>query len=91
MPKQQISFGSFNCRKSAQELNILNLFFLQKRDFDMKVIDINLFLKFLADISPFVGPLILLFWTSGDISSGFQSQNGQSYLHLVEVHMIYVP
>ena len=27
-------------------------------------------------MSPFVGPLIPLFWTSGDVSSGFQSQSG---------------
>ena len=32
--------------------------------------------KFLVDICPFVEPLIPLFWTSGDISSGFQRQNG---------------
>ena len=31
----------------------------------------------------FVGPLIPLFGTSGDISSGFLSQSGQPYLHLV--------
>ena len=30
------------------------------------------FLKFLLDTCPFVGPLIPLFWTSGDVSSGFQ-------------------
>ena len=34
------------------------------------------FFKFLLDTYPFVGPLIPLFWTSGDISSGFQSQSG---------------
>ena len=28
----------------------------------------------------FVGPLKPLFWTSGDVSSGFQSQSGQPYL-----------
>ena len=31
-----------------------------------------------------MGPLILLFWTSGDFSSGFQSQSGQPYLCLME-------
>ena len=36
----------------------------------------HFFLKFLKDMSPFVGPLIPLFWTSGDIYSGFQSQSG---------------
>ena len=29
----------------------------------------------------FVGPLIPLFWTSGDVSSGFQSQSGQPFSH----------
>ena len=28
-----------------------------------------------------------LFWTSGDISSGFQSQSGHPYSHLVEVYI----
>ena len=31
-----------------------------------------------------MGPLIPLFWTSGDISSGFQRQIGQPYSHLTE-------
>ena len=34
------------------------------------------FFKFLLDTCPFVGPLIPLFGTSGDVSSGFQSQSG---------------
>ena len=36
-------------------------------------------LKFLVSTCPFLGPLILLFRTSGDVSSGFQSQSGQPY------------
>ena len=39
----------------------------------------------------FVGPLIPLFWTSGDISSGFQSQGGQPYLHLAKAYVLHVP
>ena len=35
-----------------------------------------LFFKFLADTCPFLGPLVPLFWISGDVSSGFQSQSG---------------
>ena len=31
------------------------------------------------------------FWTSGDFSSGFQSQSEQPYLHLAEVYMLYIP
>ena len=38
-----------------------------------------------------MGPLILLFWTSGDVSSGFQSQSGQPYLRLAEAYVLYVP
>ena len=34
------------------------------------------FLKYLADTCPFLGPLVPLFWISGDVSSGFQSQSG---------------
>ena len=33
-------------------------------------------LKFLADTCPFWGPLVPLFWISGDVFSGFQSQSG---------------
>ena len=33
------------------------------------------FLKNGVDTCPFVGPLIPLFWTSGDVPSGFQSQS----------------
>ena len=40
----------------------------------------SFFLKFLADICPFLGPLVPLFWISGDVSSGFQSQSG---FHLI--------
>ena len=38
----------------------------------------------------FVGPLIPLFWTSGDVS-GFQSQNGQPYSSLAEAYVLQVP
>ena len=36
--------------------------------------------EILEDIPPFCGPLISLFWTSGDICSGFQNQSGSSTL-----------
>ena len=52
---------------------------------------ILIFFQFLEDISPFVGPLIPLFRTSGDISSGFQSQSGQPYFHLVEAYVLHLP
>ena len=40
------------------------------------------------DTCPFLGPLVPLFWTSGDVCSGYQSQSGQPYSHLAEVYMI---
>ena len=47
----------------------------------------NVFLKCLVGICPFMGHLIPLFWNSGDVSSGFQSQSGQPYWHLAEACM----
>ena len=38
-----------------------------------------------------MGPLIPLFWISGDVSSGFQSQTGQPYSHLAEAYVLHVP
>ena len=35
----------------------------------------------------FVGSLIHLFRTSGDVCPGFQSQSGQLYLYLAEVYV----
>ena len=49
------------------------------------------FFQFLVDTCPFLGPLIPLLWTSGDVNCGFQSQGGQPYSHLAEAYVIYVP
>ena len=49
-----------------------------------------LFFFLSLDSCPFLGALIPLPRTSGDVSSGFQSQNGQPYSHLVEAYVIYV-
>ena len=57
----------------------------------MQVGDIFVLPIFGVHKSFFMGPLIPLFWTSDDVSSGFQSQSGQPYLHLVEAYVIYVP
>ena len=38
----------------------------------------------------FLGPLIPLFWTSGNVSPGFHSQSGQPYSHLTEVYVLHV-
>ena len=45
------------------------------------------FLKFLLDTCPFLGPLIPLFQTSGDVSSGFQSQSGFCLIRTLQRHM----
>ena len=45
-----------------------------------------LFVKFLKDISIFEGPLILMFWTSGDVCPGFQSQGGSLTWVLHHMH-----
>ena len=37
------------------------------------------------------GPLIPLFWISGDVPYGFQSQSGQPYFPLAEVYVFHVP
>ena len=37
-----------------------------------------------------MGPLIPLFWSSGDISSRFPSQSGQPYSHLAEAYVLHV-
>ena len=39
----------------------------------------------------FMGPLISLFWTSGDVSYGFQSVSLQLYLCLTEAYVLHVP
>ena len=59
-----------------------------ERDFS---IGARIFFKILEDMSPFCVTLIPLFWTSGDVSSGFQSQSGQPYSNLVEGYVLHVP
>ena len=44
------------------------------------------FKKKLVDTCPLWGKRYPCFWTSGDVSPGFQSQSGQSHLHLVEAY-----
>ena len=44
-----------------------------------------LFLKKKVVTCPLMGQLILLFWTSGDVSSEFQNQSGQPYSNLTYV------
>ena len=46
---------------------------------------------FLADTCPFLGPLVPLFWISGDVSSGFQSQSGLPYSHCGGKHNVRSP
>ena len=46
--------------------------------------------KKLADTCTLTGPLILLFWTSGNIASGFQNQSEQTYSHVVAEYVMYI-
>ena len=39
----------------------------------------------------FVGSLIPMFWTSGDVPSGFQSQSGQPLSCLAEAYILHIP
>ena len=43
-----------------------------------------------SPVRPFYGTADTLFGNSGDVSSGFQSQNGQNYLRSVETYMLHV-
>ena len=52
--------------------------------------DLPSFFKNLVDTCPFLRPLIPLYWTSGDVSSGFQSKIRQPFLHLAEAYVIYI-
>ena len=45
----------------------------------------------MVDTCPFVGPLIPLLWTYGDIFPEFQSQSGQLCSHLVDAYIKYIP
>ena len=38
----------------------------------------------------FLGPLVPLFWISGDVSSGLQSQRGSCLILIVEANVMYV-
>ena len=38
----------------------------------------------------FLGPLVSLFWISGDVSSGCQSQSGFCLIHIVEANVMYI-
>ena len=46
---------------------------ITKKGHSLRFLFFFFFLKFLADTCPFLGPLVPLFWISGDVSSGFQS------------------
>ena len=50
------------------------------------------FLKVFGGHMSFLGPLVPLFWISGDVSSGVQSQSGFCLIHFfVEVNVMYIP
>ena len=57
----------------------------------LEISQIWFFLKKLVDTCPFRGTADTPVLTSGDMSSGFQSQSGQAYSHLAEAYTMYVP
>ena len=52
-------------------------------------ISLFLFVRFLADTGSIFGPLVPLFWISGNASSGFQS--GLCLIHIAEANVMYIP
>ena len=51
----------------------------------------NFLNKFLEDMSLFVGPVIPLFFTFSDVSSGFPSQSGKPYSPLARSMCLHIP
>ena len=53
---------------------------------------LGFFLFFLSDTftCPILGALVPLFWISGDVSPGFQSQNGFCLIRIVEANVMYI-
>ena len=49
--------------------------------------DVHFLKRFLEDTSLSMGPLIPLFWTSGDVCYGFQSQGGFLTCVLCHLHI----
>ena len=50
------------------------------------------FKVFLSDTftCPILGPLVPLFWISGDVSSGFRSQSGFCLIRIAEANVMYI-
>ena len=51
------------------------------------------FYFFLSDTltCPILGPLVALFWISGNVSSGFLRQSGFCLIHFAEANVMYIP
>ena len=51
------------------------------------------FFTFFNRSCPILGPLVALFWISGDVSPGFQSQSSGFCLihHIAEANVMYIP
>ena len=60
-------------------------------EIDIQIAFFFFLLKFLADTCPFWGPLVALFWISGDVSSGFQSQSGFCFIQIAEPNVMHIP
>ena len=49
------------------------------------------FLIDFTDLSPILGPLVPLFWISGDVSLRFQGQSGICFICIADTNIIYIP
>ena len=85
--KQQVSSTISNVRV----LNVEQLFFANFCFSILCIKYIYFFFLNLADTCPFLGPLVPLFWISGDVSSGFQSQSGFCLIRIAEANVMYIP
>ena len=69
---------------SAAPASLYKAAAVNNNSFHTRFVQLFSFKKILVDTCPFMGPLIPLFWTSGDVSCGFQSQSWKPYLYLAE-------
>ena len=86
-PAQQIT----KCVWYLPPFSLLWLEFIISGSACISLLTFSFFLKCLADTCPFLGPLVPLFWISGDVFSVFQSQSGFYFIHIAEVNIICVP
>ena len=79
-------------RAAQSALNLLPAIQYKKKFIELKE-QVRSFYWFTDNFTlmcPILGPLVPLFWISGDVSSGFQSQCGFCHICIVEANMMYI-